>query len=127
MTIEDPITADATLWQRALGLVEATYRATEALPSLERDRLGARLRESAVEIPSHLAEDSEGGPGGPSTPGRSWLDAHEAVRRLEGAVGVCGRLSLLRREQVDALERRAAELGRGLLTRVACPVSAPRG
>ena len=47
---------DLIAWQRAMSLVVAVYRATEALPDSEKFGLRSQMRRSAVSIPSNIAE-----------------------------------------------------------------------
>jgi len=44
------------VWQRAMELVQETYRLTCAYPKAERYGLVGQLRESAVSIPANIAE-----------------------------------------------------------------------
>lgn len=47
---------DLIAWQRAMSLVLAVYRATEAMPAAEKYGLTAQMRACAVSIPSNIAE-----------------------------------------------------------------------
>lgn len=54
---------DLDVWQRAMQLVESTYRATEQLPTNERYGLTAQIRRCVVSIPANVAEGhARGGP-----------------------------------------------------------------
>jgi four helix bundle protein len=47
---------DLIVWQRAVEVVEATYRLTEKLPRSEIFGLTSQMRRAAVSIPSNIAE-----------------------------------------------------------------------
>ena len=47
---------DLRVWQQAMDLGEATYRATECFPEHERYGLVAQLRRAAVSVASNIAE-----------------------------------------------------------------------
>src|SRR5881296_2505160 len=54
----DPVRSyrDLRVWQQAMTLAEATYRATERFPRDERHGLVTQLRRAAVSVPSNIAE-----------------------------------------------------------------------
>src|SRR6185503_17377638 len=47
---------DLRVWQYAMGLVEATYRASDQFPTAERYGLVSQMRRAAVSIASNIAE-----------------------------------------------------------------------
>ena len=47
---------DLIVWQRAMELVKAAYRATRGFPADEMYGLTSQLRRAAVSIPSNIAE-----------------------------------------------------------------------
>src|SRR5256885_675112 len=47
---------DLRVWQQAMDLVEATYRATKQFPAAERYGLVTQLRRAAVSVASNIAE-----------------------------------------------------------------------
>ena len=47
---------DLVVWQRALELVEVSYRLSRNFPSAERFGLTSQLRRAVVSIPSNIAE-----------------------------------------------------------------------
>ncbi|HEY6157424.1 MAG TPA: four helix bundle protein [Gemmatimonadales bacterium] len=47
---------DLRVWQQAMDLVEATYRATQQFPTTERYGLITQLRRAAVSVASNIAE-----------------------------------------------------------------------
>jgi four helix bundle protein len=47
---------DLVVWQRAMELVEVSYRLSRTFPSAERFGLTSQLRRAAVSIPSNIAE-----------------------------------------------------------------------
>ena len=50
---------DLLVWQKAIDLVECIYRHTEDFPKREWYGLTSQMRESAVSIPSNIAEGSK--------------------------------------------------------------------
>ncbi|HUP93121.1 MAG TPA: four helix bundle protein [Solimonas sp.] len=52
------------MWQKAMGLVELTYRLSRAFPSEERYGLTSQVRRSAVSVPSNIAEGQGRGSAG---------------------------------------------------------------
>jgi four helix bundle protein len=49
-------TKDLIVWQRAMELVEETYRLTQAFPRQEVYGLTVQMRRSAVSIPANISE-----------------------------------------------------------------------
>jgi four helix bundle protein len=47
---------DLKIWQKAMDVVENSYRATSSFPKEEKYGLTSQLRRSAVSIPSNIAE-----------------------------------------------------------------------
>jgi four helix bundle protein len=47
---------DLTVWQRAMELIQETYRLTQAFPKTEVYGLTARMRRAAVSIAANIAE-----------------------------------------------------------------------
>jgi S23 ribosomal protein. len=47
---------DLVIWQRAMGLAEATYRVTRGFPSDERFGLTSQARRAAVSVAANIAE-----------------------------------------------------------------------
>ena len=47
---------DLLVWQKAMDLVVATYRATDGMPKSEAFGLTAQMRRAVVSIPSNIAE-----------------------------------------------------------------------
>ncbi len=47
---------DLTVWQRAVQLVEATYRVSRCLPPDERFGLTSQMQRAAISIPANIAE-----------------------------------------------------------------------
>lgn len=47
---------DLKIWQKAMDVVENSYRATSTFPKEEKFGLTSQLRRSAVSIPSNIAE-----------------------------------------------------------------------
>ena len=47
---------DLVVWQKAMGLAEATYRLTQSFPSEEKFGLTSQARRAAVSVPANIAE-----------------------------------------------------------------------
>ena len=50
---------DLIVWQKAMDLVDETYKIIRSLPSEERFVLSDQMRRSAISIPSNIAEGYE--------------------------------------------------------------------
>ena len=101
---------DLIAWQKAMDLVEATYRATATLPSDEKNGLSAQMRRAAVSIPSNIAEGQ-----GRRTDGEFLNQlsvAHGSVRELETHVMLARRLEFFETAVVNELLQQLSEVGR---------------
>ena len=97
-------------WQKAMDLVEMTYRATARFPKEEVYGLTSQLRRSAVSIPSNIAE----GQGRRTT--REFLKflsiANGSLRELETQVAIAARLNYLDEEGKTRMFSLTSEVGR---------------
>jgi four helix bundle protein len=98
------------VWQKAMGLVEAVYRATSQFPHAEIYGLTSQVRRAAVSIPSNIAE----GQGRAST--RDFLHflsvAQGSLMEVETQVSVAERLGYIEKQLETTLLDSAAEIGR---------------
>ena len=100
------------VWQKAIILVEAVYRATNSFPKTEIYALTNQIRRAAVSIPSNIAE----GQGRNST--RDFLHflsvAQGSLMELETQITIAERLGYLKKEQEANLLESTAEVSRML-------------
>jgi four helix bundle protein len=93
---------DLDVWQKAMTLVERSYRLTEGFPRSEEFGLRAQIRRAAVSIPSNIAEGQ----------GRS--SAHGSLMELETQVQIAGRLGFVLNKEVETFLDAGSEVGRML-------------
>jgi len=103
---------DLHVWQKAIELVVASYRATHRFPDAERYGLTSQIQRAAVSIPANLAE------------GRARESTKDFLRHIGIATGslaelethleIAKRLSYLNASQAEALTSAALEIGRML-------------
>ena len=95
------------VWQKAMDLVEAIYRVTEAFPDRELYGLSRQIRRAAISVPSNIA----GGHGRSST--REFLHflsiARGSVKEVETQVLIAERLAYINGDQSSHLVARTAE------------------
>ena len=98
------------VWQRAMDLAEAVYRASAGFPPDERYGLTGQLRRAIVSIPANIAE------------GRGKSSRADYIRFLEIARGslyesetllqLAARIGMINREALDGLLALSGEIGR---------------
>ena len=103
---------DLIVWQKAMDLVERTYRLVRRLPSEESYALSDQMRRAAVSIPSNIAE------------GYSRLASKDYARFLNIARGsvyelqtqllICKRLDYLTEDSVKEVIQLSYEVGKML-------------
>jgi four helix bundle protein len=100
---------DLIVWQKAMDLVLAVYRATGSFPKSEVYGLAAQMQRAAVSIPSNIAE----GHGLKQTQAyvRHLAIANGSLTELETQIEIACRLGYLPEESTP-LTQRAAEVGR---------------
>ncbi len=98
------------VWQKAMSLVEALYRATDHFPSKEIYGLTGQLRRAAVSIPSNIAE------GQARNTTRDFLHflavARGSLIEVETQITITERLGYLGKELQTTLLESTAEIGR---------------
>ena len=101
---------DLIVWQRAVDLVEATYKATERFPKHEIYGLTSQVRRAAVSVPSNIAE----GQGRKSTnESQHHLSiAYGSLMELETQLIIAERLAYLPPPDREHCLSLAAEVGR---------------
>lgn len=110
---------DLVVWQKAMELVTAAYRATAGFPKDEQFGLTSQLRRAAVSIPSNIAE----GQGRLSEKEFRYFlgQARGSLMEVETQTQIAENLGYLPKEQTAALMERCAEVGRilnGLLASI---------
>lgn len=103
---------DLRVWQEAMNLTEAIYRATAEFPKHELYGLSSQMRRAAVSVPSNIAE----GKGHRSDPEfvRFLFHARGSLLELETQILIARRLQYLSEEKADELCRNGDGIGRGL-------------
>ncbi len=98
------------VWQKAMNLVEAVYRATDHFPKTEIYGLTSQVRRAAVSIPSNIAE----GQGRSTT--RDFLYflsvAQGSLMEVETQITIAQRLSYIEKRLETELLESTAEVGR---------------
>ena len=115
---------DLVVWQKAIDLVTATYRATKAFPKEGLFGLTSQARRDAVSIPSNIAE----GQGRLSEKEfRHFLgSARGSLMELETQLQVAENVGYLQHEELTQLLQSCAEVGKvlnGLLASVSRQVN----
>lgn len=97
-------------WQKAMDLVEMSYRTTVMLPREETYGLRSQMRSDSVSIPSNIAEGQ-----GRRTTGEflnSLSHAYGSLLELETQATICRRLSYFKPTTEEQLLAACAEVGR---------------
>jgi four helix bundle protein len=101
---------DLIVWQKAIDLVEAVYKATTAFPREEVYGLTFQVRRAAVSVPSNNAE----GHGRTST--REFLNflsiAHGSLKEVETQLVIAERLKYINQRAKESLLEKSTEVGR---------------
>ena len=110
---------DLVIWQRAMGLAEATYRITRSFPRDERFGLTSQARRAAVSVAANIAE----GYGRGTRPAYiSFVRiAQRSLKELETHLMLAERIGLCAKGSTADLLAEADEIGRmvrTLLTRL---------
>ena len=100
------------VWQKAMTLVEAVYRATKIFPREEQFGLTSQVRRAAVSIPSNIAE----GQGRHTT--QAFLNhlsiAYGSLQETETQLMLACRLGYLDSEKLNELLNETGSIGRML-------------
>jgi four helix bundle protein len=101
---------ELVVWQKAMDLVEAVYRATGSFPSTEIYGLTSQVRRASVSVPSNIAE----GQGRSTT--RDFLHhlsvAQGSLYETETQISIAQRLGYLEQQSETILLGSTAEIGR---------------
>ncbi|CAL1690337.1 hypothetical protein MMB232_00459 [Brevundimonas subvibrioides] len=108
---------DLAIWQRSMGLAEATYRVTRSFPKEEQFGLTSQARRAATSIPANIAE----GYGRGTRPAYvSFVRiAQGSLKELETHLILARRLGFCSEDAVAPLLVEADELGRMIRTLIA--------
>ena len=102
---------DLRVWQQAMDLAEATYRATKRFPVGERYGLVTQLRRAAVSVASNIAEGHARSLGDYL---RHLLVSSGSLTEMETQFVLSNRLGFLPPEEAEALLQACDEIGRML-------------
>lgn len=102
---------DLRVWQQAMDLVEATYRATKRFPTTERYGLVTQLRRAAVSVASNIAEGHARSLGDYV---RHLLISSGSLTEMETQFIVSARLGFLPPAESEQLLQTCDQLGRML-------------
>src|SRR5271170_1078987 len=101
---------DLVAWKKAMALVLAVYRCTQAFPRIETYGLTSQLRRAVVSVPSNIAEGQARLSTGEF---RQFLgNARGSLVEVETQILVARDLGYLEQNQSDSLLTAAAEVGR---------------
>jgi four helix bundle protein len=103
---------DLRIWQEAVDLALAIYRATAGFPKHELYGLTSQMRRAAVSVPSNIAEGK--GHSSDGDFGRFLFHARGSLLELQTQIVIAGGLAYLTEEQVANLTGVTDSLGRGL-------------
>ena len=103
---------DLQVWQKAMDLVEACYKATETFPREQQFGLTDQLQRAAVSVPANIAE----GHGRQSTGDylRHLSIARGSLMELETHLQISARLNYLGHHRLAELLNQTSEIGRML-------------
>jgi len=102
---------DLRVWQQAMDLVEATYRATKQFPAAERYGLVTQLRRAAVSVASNIAEGHARSLGDYL---RHLLVSSGSLTEMETQIVLSTRLGFLQAADADPLLQSCDQIGRML-------------
>ena len=102
---------DLRVWQQAMDLAEATYRATEQFPEDERYGLVTQLRRATVSVASNIAEGHARSTGDYL---RHLLISNGSLTEIETQLLLSARLGFLSGELADSLLQTCDQVGRML-------------
>src|SRR5438477_5695748 len=100
------------VWQKAVGLVTETYKATRAFPDEEKFGLTAQARRAVTSIPANVAEGW--GRGTTKEYVQFLIVARGSLLELETHLIVSRKLGFLKQTDLDGLQIRLDEVGRML-------------
>jgi len=103
---------DLRIWQEAVDLALAVYRATAAFPKHELYGLSSQMRRAAVSVSSNIAEGK--GYGSNAEFGRFLFHARGSLLELQTQIVIAQGLEYLSKEQAMSLTQTTNDLGRGL-------------
>jgi four helix bundle protein len=101
---------DLNVWQKAMELCEAIYRASKNCPKEEQFGLTSQMRRAAVSIPSNIAEGQ--GRGSDKEWTRYLNIAYGSLRELETQIMIAHRLGYFDSATTESLLILASEVGR---------------
>ncbi len=102
---------DLRVWQQAMDLTEATYRATKRFPDGERYGLVTQLRRAAVSVASNIAEGHARSLGDYV---RHLLVSGRSLTEMETQFILSQRLGFLPTDEAESLLQACDQLGRML-------------
>lgn len=103
---------DLIVWQKAMDLVEETYKLLRRLPKAENYALSDQMRRAAVSIPSNIAEGYSRG--AKREYSRFLTIARGSAFELQTQLMICNRLNYLSSEDVTNAMRLSDEIARML-------------
>ena len=103
---------DLIVWQKAMNLVEDSYRLAKLFPKSETYGLAGQMQRAAVSIPANIAEGHGRDHLGDYRRHRSI--ANGSLMELETHLQIAIRLGYLHPTQLDSVQHQASEVGRML-------------
>ena len=103
---------DLRVWQQAIDLAFAVYKATELFPKHETYGLSQQMRRAAVSIASNVAEGK--GRWSPKEFRHFLFNARGSLLELETQIVIAGKLEYCTGKQLGELRSSASQVGRSL-------------
>ncbi len=100
------------VWKQTMDFVRLIYAATNTFPSEEKDGLGRRLRNKAVDLAVMVSSVPQAGISASSA--RNLSEAGNAVRELETLLYISTQLGLLKPFEYEKYTEETAAIGREL-------------
>lgn len=100
------------VWKQTMDFVRLIYAATNTFPAEEKDGLGRRLRNKAIDLAVMVSSVPQSGISAGAA--RNLTDAGNAVRELEALLYICTQLGFLKTSEYEKYTEETSTIGREL-------------